>query len=308
MRSFAVCLCCVVAALFLVPQAQGQQCPAAFPNPLQLIDGQTWAFQTGAGDFGPIGMASIGTFKAQYVPAGADPKNPFPHGVLTVNESVNGSTLGGGPQSLTRLASITGRYQIYWDCSGGQLSFMLNQQAIQWEFVFASGFTEMYMTSQSLQDNSGLTQTYKGVATLGAATACPSGIDPLQLLDGTMWSFHASAAAFEGSGSSHVGTFKPKFVAGGADPKNALPHGVLATVESVSYSYLPTVTRLESGTGRYTVYPDCSGGTLMIAGAQPVTYEFVFPDNNFNRMLLLSDTLRTALNPADILGGEAKVF
>lgn len=309
MKTLTFAVCCLVAALFLVPQAQAQSCPANITNPLELINGQTWVFQTRAADYGPPGMASVGFFRAQFV------ATPTPRGVLTVTESVNGSTLNGVPPYLTRLANIPGKYQVYPDCSGGQLSFNLNQQAVQWEFVFANGFTQMYMTSQSLLDNPFLTKALRGIAVLGAPEGCPAGMDPLQVLSATeVWSFHSESAAFEGSGSARVGTFSPLFVPAGADPRFVAPHGILSATESISYNGIPTAVRLAKESGRYSVYPDCSGGILQINGAQPVTYDFVFVGADFTRIFMLSDTVVAnrnnagLLNPFEILAGSARSF
>jgi len=308
MKTLTFTMCFLLAVLLLASQAQAQQCPAGLTNPLQMIDGQTWVFETRAADYLPNGMSSVGFFKAQYL------TSPYPHGVLTVTESVNGSVLGGFPQYLTRLANIPGAYQVYPDCSGGQLSFNLNQQAVQWEFVFANGFTEMYMTSMSLLDNFGLTKSLRGIALMGGVpAACPAGLaDPSQLLDASTWSFHTESASFEGAGSGRVGIFKPVFVPAGADTKYPAPHGVLSATESISFDTIPNVTRLAGESGRYVVYPDCSGGQVQINGVQPVTYDFVFLDSSFTRMYMLSDTLNlTQLNVGngfDILAGSARRF
>jgi len=299
MRLLSICALFAVALLLAQP-AGAQQCPAGLADPLQLIDGQTWVFQTGAADYLPFGMASIGTFTARYAPAGAGVTNTLPMGYLTVKETVNGVPLAGSALGLTRLAGITGKYQIYPDCSGGTLSVNLNQQAMQWDFVFANGYTEMYLTTQSLVNNESLARSYAGIATLSNAPACPVGVDPVQLLAGAVWSFRSQSAAYRGSGSSHVGTLKPTVSPAGA--------GVLSSVETVSYNGYPSSARLESGAGRFQVYPDCSGGILIMTGLQPVTYEFLFTNNAFNQILLLSDTLRYGPNTNDALMGSARKY
>jgi hypothetical protein len=128
--SFAAVIC-ILAALPFAPLAQAQQCPAGLTNPLQLIDGTTWSFHLESPAFSSAN-AAVGIFKASFVPT-----NPL-SGVLTIRETVNQN----GSQ-LTRLATVSGRYQIYPDCSGGELLFMLGTQPLQLEFVFGQNFSLM---------------------------------------------------------------------------------------------------------------------------------------------------------------------
>jgi len=134
--SFAAVIC-ILAALSMAPTASAQQCPAGLGNPLQLIDGTTWAFHLESPGF-PSANAAVGIFKASFVPS-----NPFAsQGVLTIRETVNQNGV-----QITRLANVSGRYLIYPDCSGGELLFMLGGQPLQIEFVFGQNFGLMRLLS-----------------------------------------------------------------------------------------------------------------------------------------------------------------
>jgi hypothetical protein len=143
MKGWSYGVICVVAALLMGSQAHAQQCPAGITNPLQLLDGTTWTFSTRSANVISNGDASVGFFKPKFVPT-----NSFDNqGVLTITETVDQiMTLG----QVTRLAHVSGRYQVYADCSGGELMFMLSNQSVQFEFVFANNFSEIYMMSDSI--------------------------------------------------------------------------------------------------------------------------------------------------------------
>jgi hypothetical protein len=144
MKGWSYSVVCMVAALLVGSEARAQQCPAGITNPLQLLDGTTWTFSTESSNFNPTGDASVGFFTAHFVPA-----NPASEqGVLAITETVNQIMTTG---TVTRLAHVSGRYQVYPDCSGGELMFMLSNQAVQFEFVFANNFSEIFMMSDSLQ-------------------------------------------------------------------------------------------------------------------------------------------------------------
>ena len=128
---------------------------------------------------------------------------------------------------------------------------------------------------------------------------CPAGIgDPINLLNGTAWSFRLSQAYIYSTGDASVGIFRP-FVSNGA--------GFLTAVETATLAS-GTVYRLQPESGRYQVYPGCSGGEIMLMNRAPgaVQLEFVFVGANFDEMFLLNDS---AVNPADVaLAGQAFRF
>lgn len=142
MKRWSFSAFCALAVLLVGVQAQAQQCPAGITNPLQLLDGTSWTFSTEAANFSPPGDASEGYFKAKFVPTNAFNQQ----GVLTIVETVNQVLTTG---QVTRLAQVSGTYSIYPNCSGGVLTFMLSNQPVQFEFVFANNFTEIYMMSES---------------------------------------------------------------------------------------------------------------------------------------------------------------
>jgi hypothetical protein len=279
----------IIAMVFVVPAAQACDCPAGLASPLQLIDGQTWVFHTQSGG-NPFGQASIGKFTAKYNPPTTSV--PYARGTLVVSETL----IHAG--AVTRLAGIAGRYIIYPDCSGGEIMIMLAGQQIQYEFVFANGFTEMFL----LNETNGTASTVRpvtlnsavffdpdalaaldvvwGTAKLGPPSGC-NGIAPLGTLAGPLWSFRTFPGYFyspvvvdamvQSDGVSYnpeppgsIGTFTATVSSAGT--------GLLSGVHT--WKLLGgDVSRLDQFVGKYQVYSDCSGGILSIMGGNPVQYE-----------------------------------
>jgi hypothetical protein len=144
-----------------------------------------------------------------------------------------------------------------------------------------------------------------------AQAQCPAGlVNPLALIDGTVWAFHLESPAFASS-SAAVGIFKPHFV-----PTNPFAsQGVLTVTETVNQAQFglgTVITRLANVSGRYIIYPDCSGGELFInLSNMPVQLEFVF-GQGFSLMRLLTDgdgsTQFSNNNGAQVLNGAARRF
>ena len=291
-RLLLAMICFIAVSLIALPAAA--QCPA---NPLSLIDGQTWVYQTAESDFLTSGSSTIGRFTASIV--GVTAATPNGRGALTVTQTLVDTGTSGTP-TVTRLATASGRYIVYPDCSGGELMFMLGGYAVQYEFVFLGGFTEMYLVSDSLLPLHNASTQY-GTAKLSAAPACPAGTAPLNYLGGTTWSFHAESPFWFTAGpvgAASVGIFKPTV---GTD-KNGNPIGVLAISETLNTAN-GAVTRLAGATGRYTVYPDCSGGELFFnLGHQWVQFEYVLI--NANEMYMLTDSWADGL----VMAGHAKRY
>jgi hypothetical protein len=271
-------------SVFVLAPAAMAQCPAGLANPLYLLDGTNWAFQASE-NFNGEGL--VGTFKATVKPPAGT--NPFYTGVLAITETENTSG------SVNRLLTATGKYQIYPDCTGGELLFNVNGHVFQFEFVFVNGRTEMYFVSDSQSgSNVGIGQLSgeHGTAIL-TPSGCPAGVvDPLTLLAGT-WTFHAEDAA---SGSAGMFT---------AQIKNGL--GFLTVIETTTNFgiFTPAVLRDQQFTGKYQVYPDCSGGELLFnVGLNAVQYEFVFVDGGAE-IFMLSDSATPLSITSPVLRGNS---
>ena len=71
--------------------------------------------------------------------------------------------------------------------------------------------------------------------------------------------------------------------------------GVLTSVETSvaenGASDTTTVNRLQKLGGRYLIYPDCSGGEIMLMNRRPgsLQLEFVFAGANFDEMFFMAD-------------------
>ncbi len=272
---------CLLALVLFAPLAQAQPCVVGGVGGIDPFLGAVWAFQTQTGEHG---QASIGTFVGT-------PKNGV--GFVDVIETI--STNG----SVTRLAQATGRYQLYPDCSGGTLDFMWNGQAIQFEFVFLPQRTEIYMVSTS---NLPTAYTMWGTAKIGGVRQCPAGtVNPLDVLNNSQWAFKTFPGYYPNGGfdGPSIGTFKLTEALNRA--------GVLAGVLSLSETiknFSSSPIRLSTDSGRYSVDPDCSTGTLYVNNSyRPVQFEFVFTNASFTEMYML------AIGATDVaLAGHAKRF
>jgi hypothetical protein len=264
MKKYTLAAASMLAAFISVPAAMAQ-CPAGLATPLSILDGTNWAFQA-TEDFAGEGI--IGDLKFTVKPPAGT--NPFFTGVLNISTTINASG------NITRGIVSQGKYQVYDDCSGGEILFNVQDHSFQFEFVFLSGRTEMYFVSDSTSTRNiggGTLFGEHGTARITPA-GCPAGVvDPLTLLVGN-WAFHAEDFA-----SGSVGAFN-------AQIKNGL--GFLTVTETSTLS--GEVIRGQQFTGKYQVYGDCSGGELLFnVGRNAVQYEFVFVDGGAE-IFMVSDS------------------
>jgi len=258
-------------------------CPAGV-NPAQIITANTWAFQLVAGDAGTIGSAAVGTFA------------PLPNGILKV--VITYSNVG----VVTRRQEATARYILYPDCTGGEFLFYVNGLGFQTEFVFVNNFTQIYMVTDYMNPRIPSTSVLTGIAR-PTTPGCPPGLgDTLDILKGTTWSFRTFGAYYDnGPGASSVGMFTPFNVAG---------QGRLVGTETITYGGNGPVVRGAQLSGRYLIYPDCSGGEIMLMNrGNPVPslqMEFVFAGPNFREMYMLNDS--DSNNSRSVVAGIAKVY
>jgi hypothetical protein len=108
---------------------------SAFPNPLSALAGN-WSFLTH-----DYLSATVGILNAQVQLSVRPPITTT--GVLNITETVSGQT---GFPTVRQVA--TGQYQVYPDCSGGQLSFEEGTNSRTYAFVFA-GPGEIYLVNNN---------------------------------------------------------------------------------------------------------------------------------------------------------------
>ncbi len=274
----------------LVGQARKRALSAACPaNALDFIGSSTWSFRSRASQVTANkdgnSAAAIGRFTTSVVNG---------RGALSLTETYRDGA------SITRGAQGSGRFDVYPDCSGGALLFNVNGQAVQLEFVIA-GDNELDFVSEGASGLQDPQAVLVGKAIRNAPSACPAGVSPLQLLEGSSWAFRTFDPYFPfppfntAFGSASVGIFKPAIVKGA---------GTLTAVETVNNG--GEITRLAQESGRYSVEADCSGGVIMLMDReQPVQMEFVFADANFNQMFMLSDSLTFNFGRT-LLAGDAR--
>ena len=123
-----------------------------------------------------------------------------------------------------------------------------------------------------------------------ANAQCPTG-NPLQVLVGT-WTFKAQGAGTTNYASA--GQFTASIGLVGVPPAAA---GVLSIVATTNSNGV--VTRQERDTGRYQIFPDCSGGVLTInLSTRPIVVEFWFLEGFTEIDFVSSD-------PNLVFGGDA---
>jgi hypothetical protein len=115
---------------------------SAFPNPLSALAG-SWAFL--AQDYA---SAAVGIFNAQVSPSNL--------GVLGIT-----ATESGADGFLAVQEALTGSYQVYPDCSGGEIIFKSADVGYQYAFVFA-GPSEIFMVSNGQDAPNGTYGVYRG--------------------------------------------------------------------------------------------------------------------------------------------------
>ena len=139
-------------------------------NPYQLLESAFapggWSFTSKSAVWtGVNGLASVGLLKAS---AGVGDRRQQPgnlSGVVTTNVgSVDYSgRLPAIGNNVFRNAQVNGQYQVYADCSGGTLSFLVGPYSVQYEFVFADGpYSKAFLVSTLATANSNRTDIFKG--------------------------------------------------------------------------------------------------------------------------------------------------
>jgi hypothetical protein len=276
MKSLSSVAMCFIAASLLTNQAKAQ-CPA---NPLDLIKGTTWAFLT---QDGLAGDATIGIFTAT---DGPTPKSGgLVVGTLDIAETFNNAGQIG--QGITG----QGKYGINPDCSGGILYLNVFGNAYQYSFVFTQGGTRMYLlSSNTMVLNNGVGASAAGnrgtAVKLSAAPSCssaPNPSNPLSLLVGS-WSFLSQD--YE---SAESGQF------------TASIDGKLAIFNETS-SGAGEGSQGVTGTGRFGINSDCSGGLMYFNTFDPYQYTFIFV--NPNEIFLLASSTDISSHSGGVFRGH----
>jgi hypothetical protein len=175
---------------------------------------------------------------------------------LTFNEtaSLNGYIVGED--------QYPGTFTVFPDCSGGTLLFNLSANRQQFNFYFEKGGTEIVLVSTDQAD------TIRGKAKAGPPAAC--GPDPLQALSGN-WTFGAGGFTSGTTPYASAGYF----AAAPGTNRSGGAAGLLKIADTFNAG--GQITDSATGSGTYTIFPDCSGGTLFIPSATvPRSFNFYF--------------------------------
>lgn len=262
---------CALAAPFLA----SAQCVAPV-TPNNLLLGQTWAFRVASANlpvgsnFSVIQSAAAGTFT----------------GLAQNNLSAvvtNHETNGNGRNLVSRLAAGQGRWSSNIDCRTGVIfinKFSNTPSSYQLDFILVNGGTEMILSGSDSFGN-----PVSGQARLNPPKSC-NGVNPLLTIAGATYGY-----TLEGNGRSEVGSVTGIF--GGF---NGFLLVNTRTIRQLNPPLPPgsePLLDLFGGSGRYIIYPDCSGGELLIMNRlYPVQLEFVFSKADFSEMYLVNDDLQ----------------
>lgn len=216
----------------------------------------------------PFNYAITGRFVASI---GTD-RSGAPIGIINVVATTvqNGLVTTG---SVTRLETDVGRFQVNANCTGGTIWFNLSSRPISFDFWFFDSREQLYLVSNL----PGFPLVGKAlIGTLG----CPAGItNTLQVLNAP---YAFAARGLPPNLFSIAGTMIPSI---GVDRANQ-PLGIL-NINATS-DINGSITRAEGDVGRYTVYPDCSGGQLTHnLSSRPIQYDFWFV-YGFNEFYFIS--------------------
>lgn len=261
----------VIALAALASSAYGAApCPA---NPLLALTGR-WTFNVQSVPSGPgpgaqngqVALQNEFAIAGQFTPTLDPPRAGLPTPTDTGWLRITGTSwINGSPTSLETDA---GRYQINRDCSGGSLIMNMSSYPMQYDFWFYNGNQSIYLVSTV----NGRSAT--GSATL-APTGCPVGVQPIQVLTGP-YAFKFQGIPWFPTPFGIAGVFTastdPLFRPGFLDPRGRLD--IRATS---NLTFGGSVTRLEGDVGSFQVWPDCSGGSLVMnLSSQPMQYDFYF--------------------------------
>lgn len=109
-----------------------------------------------------------------------------------------------------------------------------------------------------------------GLLVSPARAQCPTGFNPLQALVGT-WTFSTQGFASTAPLAS-TGRFTASI---GTDRSGTSVQGLLSITRTLNQNGL--TVQQETDTGRYTVLPDCSGGSLILnLSSGPLQFDFWF--------------------------------
>ena len=142
-------------------------CP---PNPYTLLEPSFspggWSFTSKSAVWtGVDGLASIGLLQASALPGDRRQQPGNLSGVVTTNVGAVdfSGRLPAIGNNLYRNAQVNGQYQVYPDCSGGTLSFLVGPYSVQYEFVFSDGpYSKAYLLSTLATANNNRTDIFKG--------------------------------------------------------------------------------------------------------------------------------------------------
>jgi len=261
---------------FGAPFIASAQCPAGV-TPANYLIGKTWAFRL-TGPPPIISLTSaIGTF------TGVAP------GYLSIVETVVDVL---NSNQISRQAPATGRWSVNSSCSGGELQFMLNREFFTIQFTLADAGTTMNLSGlvdRTIPVIFPRGYPLMGIARLSPPRACPAGLgNPHNLLNGVKYAYTATGGGYIENG-----------VLTGSFPNPAAYSGNLSIDRTViDVAGIRGFEPNYPTQGRYTIYGDCSGGSLALnANRKSIQVEFVFSKADFSELFFLGDDLLQVNNP-----------
>ena len=276
-----------------VPFLASAQCPA---NPLATLAGSSWAFQYHTPS---SGIAAIGTFTATLESG---------RGILRGTETVNNNG------QIALRAPFAGYYVMNSDCNGGELLFNLGGNSIQLDFYLTQGAksqSEMRFVADSFNGTVPLAvqnarqvlgrvpgiSVFVGLATRNPPSVCPPVFaDPAQSIN-SRWLFSTSSfgsPAFApgviiSADYAIAGIFQTDFLGSNRPGLLTFQETISAEGDRFNVNAPPrNPVRGVTGSGSYTVLPNCPGGDLLFNNnVLPIQYAYVFTENQ-DTMYMLS--------------------
>jgi hypothetical protein len=282
------------------PILASAQCVAPV-TPENALVGQNYVFSVAG-----TRIAAIGTFTG------------FANGYLAITETVV-DTSGSNTNQVNRLAPASGRWMSNATCNGGMIQFMLNREFFSFDYTLNTTTKAITLTGRDESYRGALAPVQHYVLQVCAPTigivpgppptsACQGGISGQPTNPGQPigWAQPNDVSRITGTATINPPKACP---AGLGNPLNLLKGfsvvlgnsvGVFSFLNPAAYSgditfsgFSPTYTA-----GRYIIYPDCSGGELLLMGNRTsatslsnafTQLEFVFTNTNFNVLLAVAD-------------------
>jgi len=246
--------------------------------PFSTVVGTSWVFHEDGTD---EEVAAVGTIRFSQV---ADPNSQSGvKGVLKVTDSLDIFSY------IDRFDKHDGNFTIFPDCTGGTLRLNDFGIGVEFDFYFRELNGDPFGSLVGVVNTSGnqvsTIEAEKQGSSLASCALAPTPGVPFSTVVGTSWVFHSRSTA---APIAQVGNMSFIQV---ADPNSQSGEaGFINLIQTLNIE--GNITRFLNTVGRFEIFPDCTGGTLMFTGTNPsIEYDFYFRNRNgdpFGSMVYVS--------------------